>query len=75
MRTFEVLVKGKKLVTTNSTIKNEDFYHPNNVYIINRGDDIHLNHDFFDNPFIPLPITFYEKYSLKGWIDEIFHQT
>lgn len=72
MRTFDVLAKEKKLVTTNSSIKNEDFYSPNNVLIINREVEVDFNHDFFRLPFVSLPAFFYEKYSLKGWIDEIF---
>jgi hypothetical protein len=72
MRTFDVLAKEKKLVTTNSLIKNEDFYSPNNVLIINREVEVDFNHNFFKLPFVSLPAFFYEKYSIKGWIDEIF---
>jgi len=72
MRTFDVLARGKKLITTNAAIKNEDFYNPNNVLIISRDAEIDFKHEFFRIPFTPLPTFFYEKYSLKGWIDEIF---
>ena len=75
MRTFDVLASGKKLITTNDAIRSEDFYISNNVLIIDRGVKIDFNSSFFSTPFTSLPVFFHQKYSLKGWIDEIFHQT
>ena len=72
MRTFEVLSKGKKLITTNQTIKLESFYSTDNVFIIQRDAKIDFASDFFKTPFRPLPNYFYEKYSLSGWINDIF---
>ncbi|WP_318487083.1 hypothetical protein [Photobacterium leiognathi] len=70
MRTFEVLGSGRKLITTNSDIKNYEFYNENNILIINRkninGDDIKK---FIDTEYI-----FSEdilKYRVDNWLRRI----
>lgn len=59
------------MITTNDQIADYDFYHPDNIFIINRNNPIILD-DFMDIPFRKLPINIMHKYSLRGWIEEIF---
>lgn len=71
MRTFEAIGAGKKLITTNSNIKEYPFYNPNNIFLIDR-ENIQLNKDFFLNSYEPINQDLYEKCSLDGWIEDIF---
>jgi hypothetical protein len=71
MRTFEVLGKERKLITTNEKIKDYDFYNPSNILIIDRLNPI-INKDFINSDYQPLPATIYYKYSIDGWLEDIF---
>lgn len=72
MRTIEVLGARRKLITTNENIKDYDFYEPNNILIINRK-KIEINKDFIECPFKEIPVSIYHKYSLSGWLTEVFN--
>ncbi len=73
MRTFEALASGKKLITTNSDIKNYSFYSDENIQIIDRN-NITLNADFFEKPFRNLDEKILEKMTLDSWIDCLFFE-
>lgn len=70
MRTFEAIGARKKLITTNSNIKNYDFYNPNNIHVIDRNNP-HIPLEFLKTPYITLPPSTYYQYSLSGWIDNV----
>lgn len=74
MRTFEALGAGKKLITTNREIKKFPFYNSNNVYIIDR-EDINLDEAFFQSSYIPVEANIYDRFSLEGWLHNIFVDT
>lgn len=70
MRTFEVLASSKKLITTNKNILGHDFYDSSRICLIDReSPDIPPNFLFI--PLKPLPVCFFDKYSLRGWLVEI----
>lgn len=71
MRSFETLGAGRKLITTNENVKNYPFYHPNNIWIIDR---IKPEYDksFFESTFVPIENELYHSMSLNGWLQEIF---
>lgn len=71
MRTIEVLGAERKLITTNTTIKDYDFYNPQNILIIDRENPT-IDDDFFDSPYCSIDKDLYYKYSLDGWLDYIF---
>jgi len=71
MRTIEMIGLKKKLITTNRSIKEYDFYNENNIYIINRN-NLKLDKAFFDLPYQELDDAIYKKYSLQNWIQTIF---
>jgi hypothetical protein len=71
MRTIEMIGCKKKLITTNKSIKEYDFYDENNICIVDRS-DIKLPKDFFKVPYQELDKDIYEKYSLKNWLKTIF---
>lgn len=73
MRTIEIaLGMKKKLITTNSDIKNYDFYNKNNILIIDRKNP-KVDKEFLRSEYQELEQKIYEKYSLKVWVNHIFY--
>ena len=72
MRAIEILGAKRKLITTNQAIKEYDFYSENNTFIIDRDDPI-INSDFWNSKYEELSEEMYEKYSINGWIKDIFN--
>jgi hypothetical protein len=70
MRTFEALGAGKKLITTNQSIRNYDFFDPQNIHIIDRN-DASVPTSFIKADFNPVDSRLRYKYSLSGWLDNI----
>ncbi|WP_439243134.1 hypothetical protein [Lonepinella sp. BR2474] len=66
LRIFEALGHDKKLITTNTDIKEYDFYHPNNIFVLENNFDQLL--DFLAKPYIPVPTEIKQKYSFGNWI-------
>ena len=73
MRTFEALASGKKLLTTNSDIKNYPFYDSENIQILNRK-NLEINPSFFKTPFKNIDENLVNKMSLDSWIECLFFQ-
>jgi hypothetical protein len=71
MRTVESLGAQKKLITTNESIKDYDFFLPENILIVDRHLPI-IPLEFLKSPFKTLPPDIYRKYSLTSWLQEIF---
>jgi hypothetical protein len=71
MRTFETMGAKKKLITTNADVVNYDFYNKNNILIIDRLNPV-IEESFFSTPFAGVDETLLYKYSIEGWIKEIF---
>lgn len=69
-RPFEALGLQKKLITNNHTIKNYDFYNPQNIAVIDPF-NISIPDSFFKTPYLQLPGSVTDKYHLKNWV----HQT
>lgn len=70
MRTFEVLASGRKLITTNRHVKNESFFDPSRVLVIDRFSPI-VPISFLESEFIPLPEEFFRRYSIAGWLSDV----
>ena len=71
MRTIEILGARRKLITTNASIKDYDFYLDDNILVIDRENPI-INREFCFKDYKPLDDHIYYKYSLDGWLEEIF---
>lgn len=69
-RVFEALGFKKKLITTNLTIKDYDFYHPDNIFIWN-GKDLDGLDLFLKKPYVEIDSKIREKYSFKNWINYV----
>jgi len=71
MRTLEVLGSRRKLITTNKTIKDYDFYNENNICIIDR-ENPSIPMKFIESNYQELNQEIYNKYSLEFWLREVF---
>jgi hypothetical protein len=72
MRTFETLGAQKKLITTNQSVREYDFFNSNNILIIDRKKVTAIPENFLIEPYTPLSDQLYQKYSISGWLDDIF---
>lgn len=70
MRTIEMLGMNKKLITTNATIKNYDFYNKNNICVIDR-ENVQIDMDFLNSDYQEIDKDIYENYSLESWIKTV----
>ncbi|SEF77893.1 hypothetical protein SAMN05421847_0898 [Halpernia humi] len=70
-RIFEAMALGKKIISDNQSLKNYDFYNPENILIL-KDDASNLNKAFFETPYEPLPEEIYRKYTLETWVETVF---
>jgi len=72
-RTFESLGYRKKLITTNYTVKNFEFYHPNNILVIDSNNiNIEEIKSFLNLSYVEISKDILSKYSLKNFTKKIF---
>lgn len=75
LRAYESLATGTKLITDNDDIKNYDFYNENNVKVIKDINDIEkISLDFFKTTIEKIDDKIKERYTVEGFLDEIFNQ-
>ena len=70
-RVFEAMALEKKIITNNPTIKNYNFYHPQNILVLNE-DFSNLTSEFFQTPYVKIPDEVYNQYTLDAWVDHVF---
>ncbi|MBM6759081.1 hypothetical protein [Bacteroides mediterraneensis] len=68
LNVISAIAKGKKLITTNKNIINENFYNPNNINIVDI-DNPDFSSEFIKNKTIPIDISYLR---LDNWLLEIF---
>lgn len=71
IRTFEALALHKKLITSNNLVSKYDFYHPNNIFILNK-ENIRDIDTFMNAEFFKIDESILKKYALKNWIHSFF---
>ena len=71
-RMIEALARKKKIITTNTSVKDYLFYNPNNIYIIDRTNPF-IDKDFFDEDFVDVPCveSYINELNIKEWIIKI----
>ena len=73
LRSLEAIASQTKLITTNSYIKNYDFYDENNIYIISNPEDLNnIPIQFFKIPYKKANQKRLYKYSIDGFLNDIF---
>lgn len=71
-RVFESMGLHKKLITTNSDIKNYDFYNENNILIIDsKNPEIPI--EFIKKPYIEIPENILKNYKISGWFTKLIN--
>jgi len=70
IRFFEGLYYKKKVITDNKMVKNYDFYHPNNIFVLD-GSNYDLIEDFLNLSYHEMSEEIVKKYSFSSWIKEI----
>lgn len=73
LRPIEAMAANCKLITTNKNIINYDFYHKNNIFVLENdcSNKSELQH-FLNLPLVPIVDSIKRKYSVHGFVDEIF---
>lgn len=66
-RTFEALAYRKKLLTTNPDVRRYEFYHPDNIHIIEDNNFGGIA-DFMRRPYCEIDPAIREKYAFGNWI-------
>ena len=69
-RAFESVGYDKKMITTNKTVKNMDFYNPQNIFVFD--DDRTDLIEFVKSDYISIPETIKNKYSFTNWFNYMF---
>jgi len=66
LRVMEHIYFGKKLITNNRVIKQAEFYHPNNIFILDE-DDMQRLTDWLELPFVPAGDEIKDYYKFENW--------
>lgn len=69
-RPFEALGLNKKLITTNPHVRDYDFYHPDNVLVVD-PENVNIPAAFLQTPYRPVPAGILDKYHLKNWVSTL----
>jgi hypothetical protein len=67
LRPLEALFFKKKLITNDLSIKQNDFYHPNNIFVIGIDKEESLVH-FLNMPYRPVKDEILSFYDVDNWI-------
>lgn len=69
IRFFEAIYYKKKVITDNQTVKDYDFYHPDNIFVLDENFD--QIDSFLNTPYRELPEEIVKKYGFTNWIKQI----
>lgn len=70
-RIFEALAYQRKIITTNASVKEYDFYSENNILVLTE-DTIYKIKDFIDSEFVPIDNAVYYKFTIENWVNTVF---
>ncbi len=70
IRFFEGIYYRKKVITDNLNVKIYDFYHPDNIFVL-ENDNYDLILEFIKKPYHNLPDEIINKYGFSEWIKNI----
>lgn len=70
MRTIETLGARRKLITTNASIRDYDFYDESNIFVLDEQNADQIK-EFLRGEYKPPCDEIYDRYSLPSWIDAI----
>ncbi len=67
MRTIEMIGMQKKLITTNKSVMEYDFYNPNNILVIDR-ENPYIENSFLHSEYQPINSEIRKKYDISSWL-------
>lgn len=70
IRFFEGMYYRKKIITDNPEVRNYDFYHPDNIFILYKDNFSGIS-EFVRKPYFNLPENVVRNYSFSEWIKRI----
>lgn len=70
IRTIEMLGAGKKLLSTNPRSVDAEFYHPDNIAVMDRHHPV-IDEAFLSRPYAPPAPEVHRRYSLSGWLEVV----
>lgn len=71
MRAYEALAARRKYITNNQEIKKYDLYDENNICVIDINAPI-VPQEFINSPFVDIEEHVMYKYSIQGFVDDLF---
>lgn len=75
LRCYEAIATETKIITDNEDIVNYDFYNENNIKVIKNIEDVkNIPLKFFKTPAEKIDDKIKERYSIKGFLEEIFEE-
>lgn len=72
IRFFEGMYYKKKVITDNIMVKNYDFYHPDNIFVV-ENDNYKNIEQFLKASYHELPEDIVKKYGFSSWIKKIIN--
>ena len=72
-RIFEGLYYQKKVITNNKSVRERDFYHPNNYFIIENNNFNGLE-EFIAAPYKNIDSNIVEQYSFTSWLNTLLNK-
>lgn len=69
-RFFEGMKYRKKIITDNVTVKNYDFYSPDNILVLENINENLVT--FLNKNYVEINLNIYKKYGFSNWINYIF---
>lgn len=75
-RVFEALAYQKKLIITNPSIKEYEFYNPNNILVVDE-DNPKIPLSFLETKYEPIDHSIYDRFTINAWVNNVFelHKT
>lgn len=70
IRFFEGMYYKKKVITDNIKVKQYDFYHPDNIFVLENENYDAIN-EFLKIPYQEIPENIVKKYGFSNWIQQI----
>ncbi|MBV7441453.1 hypothetical protein KRX57_08460 [Weeksellaceae bacterium TAE3-ERU29] len=73
LRFFEALYFSQKVITDNKTAKEMDFYHPNNILVVEDFQKLTQTEleDFLNKEYVEIPKEIKQKYSFESWFNQM----
>jgi len=70
-RVFEAMFLRKKLITTNTNIREYDFYDPHNIFVLDDVNEINIPNDFWTTQYKEIAKEIVDKYAAENWVKKI----